>query len=254
MGKNKDAPSLADIQRMLQDAVVSRDRQAPAIGDWIEVISPGPTPAERIAVYGDGWFLRLEESLRDDYPEVVARLGDARWEELLHDYLRTNPSSEPSIARASDRLPEYLVLWDASLKDTEIEELAVLERAIYNVFGTQDAQIWKVDELATMSDDEAEVLRFELQPSVSLFAFNWNAVDLSNEDVEPKKIAQKAVVYREGFSAKAVTVSDQEYTFLLRIKSCPLLTDLIGEFEGSNWMQWLARFAANGILCKQKSE
>ena len=254
MGKNSDVPNLAQVQKMLQDAVVSRDRKAPAIGDWIEVISPGPTPSERIAVYGDGWYLRLEESLRDDYPEVVARLGDERWEKLLHDYLRAHPSSDPSIARASDRLPEYLVQWDASLKNTEVPELAVLERAIYNVFGAKDAEIWKVDELATMNDDEAEVLRFELQPSVSLFAFKWNAVDLSNDEVEPSQVGQNAIVYREGFSAKTVAVTDQEFAFLSRIKTGPLLTDLITEFEGSDWMQWLARFAADGILCKQKSE
>ena len=247
-------PTLKDIQSWLQEAVTSPQLTTQRAESLVAVTTQGPKPTERIGVYSEGWFLRLEESLLDDYPRVSEKLGEEKWEALLHSYLRRCPSSTFNIADVGDRLPGFMVEWDPSLKATYLCDLAVLERAIYKVRSIEDSEVWDIQELQTLSLEEAEVLRFELTAGVQLFEFEWNVDAIEWKDLAPEKGARPVVVYRDDYSPTYQDLEIEQLAFLKRVAEKPLLTELVAEFQGSHWMQWLAQFAADGVLRRQKSE
>jgi hypothetical protein len=248
----KNSPSLKDIQLWIQSAMTSQSLTSPEAEALIETNSNGLSPAERIGVYAEGWFLRLEESLRDDYPRLaqkfVEMFGEEKWRELLNDYLRQCPSSNFNIAVAGDRLPGFLAEWEVQLKSTYLCDLAMLERAIYKIRGIPDFEIWNVAELQTLSMAEAETLRFELTNGVQLFEFDWNVDAVEWKDLPAEKVYRPVVVYRHDFSPTYQDLEPDQFLFLKRLEEKPLLTELVSELEGHNWMQWLAEFAADGII------
>jgi hypothetical protein len=57
----------------------------------------GASAEQRIAVYIRGYFARLVECLRDDYPAVAFALGPASFDALCTDFIESHPPASPSL-------------------------------------------------------------------------------------------------------------------------------------------------------------
>ncbi len=241
------ASSLRDIQNQLQSAVTGDGKSTELAISFIVAGTTGPSAQERIKVYADGWYLRLEESLRDDYPAVARRMSEREWEALIKAYIRAHPSSSYTVAKAGDQFPSFLA--EAGPEKSWLPDLALLERSIYQARSVEDTTVWDVADLNSLSLDEAESLRFELQPSVKLIESQWNIDELKTaQDQLPKKEFCHILVSRAEYTPTYERITEPQFAFLKKIEARPLLTELIEKNEGNDWMQWLARFAADGII------
>src|SRR5690606_38690453 len=72
MAEHEPPPSLADLQHRFQGYVLGG---SPGIGDAV-VADDDASRARRLAIYADGYALRLDEALRADYRGLHAMLGD----------------------------------------------------------------------------------------------------------------------------------------------------------------------------------
>src|SRR5437763_345037 len=63
------APRLAELQKKLQAAIIAPEVSKRPRLPWVTPMPP-LSPRERVDVYASAWFLRLEESLVDDYGAV----------------------------------------------------------------------------------------------------------------------------------------------------------------------------------------
>ncbi|RYZ69428.1 MAG: DUF2063 domain-containing protein, partial [Proteobacteria bacterium] len=214
---------------------------------WIDLANKQMTAEERTEVYSDAWFMRIEESLAEDFPKFRETVDDEEWDQLVRSYLKAHPSSSYTLARTGDKLPAFLS------QKPEIEswqaDLALLEKAIYKSSGAANIAVWDVAELERMNPDDVETLKFVIQPAVSLISSDWNIFELQEDsEAPPTRSATAVLVYREGFNVKTRKLEAEEFQFLKKIEDGATLVELIESFPENAWLPWLVSAAASGVI------
>lgn len=120
---SRDVPSLDRIQRWLQsvimhplgvaagvDSAEARSQIDVAASDVEQVIerSQSLTSLERLEVYGNAYYGRLLECLREEYPALNHAAGDETFQTWAFGYLQAHPSCSYTLAQLGARFPDYL--------------------------------------------------------------------------------------------------------------------------------------------------
>lgn len=247
--KRSHAPTLAELQKTLA-LVVNGSAKADdhsLAQSWIDLAGQTISAKERLDVYADAWFMRLEESLAEDFPKVRARFEAGEWEALVKDYFAQFPSQSFTLARAGDAFPAFLS--EKCQVPRWLADIALFEKALYKALSARDVDVWNVAELQTFGEEKLEALSFELQPSVTLIESKWNVFD---PDVEfgsnPDSIESFVVVYRDGFTPTSRSLAADEFEFLKQVANKATLGELAGEFQETNWLEWLSEAASEGLI------
>ncbi len=197
-------PTLDEIQRWLQAVIThpagvtagiecDEARQQVDIGSAAvaEVIRPSRSQSslERLAVYGNAYYLRLLECLREFFPCLVDALGRETFDQFAVAYLQRHPPESYTLQRLADRFAAFLdetrpardSAWAGFVVD-----LARLESAIEQVFHAPgpepdpwpDQNTSATDAAATplAAQSPAEwtaVARLTPSPGLTLLAFAW---------------------------------------------------------------------------------
>ena len=66
------------------------------------------TPVERVEIYANGYFYRILDVLKEDYPAALAVVGADNFHNLATGYLIDYPPTEPSIYYAGQHFARYL--------------------------------------------------------------------------------------------------------------------------------------------------
>lgn len=250
----KPSPSLRDVQKFLLEFVTVTGGPQKAIPlappSWIMEASSGPTRRERLAIYAEGWYLRLEESLRDDYPALHRSLGLERWQAVVMTYMRKHPSRSFTLSRFGDALPDFLAATDAIPATRWQIDLAMLERAYYKARIAANPKPWALDELKKATPETVANLTFELQPGVSLLSSAWkiNEFRLNKSLAKPENIPQRLLVYRKGLQRHVRSLEASEYDFLNNVAIGISLGEIIDTLEDPRWLSWLNQASASGLL------
>lgn len=152
--------ALAELQRAMRDAL-HHDRPEALITAIVP--EAARTREAAVAVYANMYRARLLDSLREDFPGVADRLGQAFFERVALTHVRRCPSRHPSLAflgRGFDETLEGLGL---------VEEAAVarVELAHNEAFWAPDAPTIDAPALGALGDDlGSAVLR--LHPSLQI--------------------------------------------------------------------------------------
>src|SRR5229473_831951 len=87
--------NLVETQRLFWEALrgESRDVEACFLG------TPDLGAAERVRIYSDMFVWRQVDALREDFPEVAARLGEDGFFRLARAYVLAHPSEHPDLGR-----------------------------------------------------------------------------------------------------------------------------------------------------------
>ena len=147
-----DEPTLAALQRWLQAVIThpagvqagiesdaARRQIAVAANGIDSVVLPSSRQSslERLAVYGNAYFLRLLECLRDLFPCLTDAIGRETFDQFAAAYLAGHPPTSYTLQRLADRFAEFLAETQPS-QDADwsgfVVELAQLEGAIEQVF------------------------------------------------------------------------------------------------------------------------
>lgn len=89
-------------------------------------------PNECVAVYQNAYFMRILESMEEDFPKAREILGDEPFSQLVREFLREIPSKYWTLAQVGERLPEFVLSsrWNAEcpslLNTVRLEWLAIL--------------------------------------------------------------------------------------------------------------------------------
>ncbi|MGZ3698589.1 MAG: HvfC/BufC family peptide modification chaperone [Bdellovibrionota bacterium] len=224
----KSAPTLRELQKSFRAAITASDARL------LTSVEPLPplSRAARVEIYAQAWFLRLEESLLDDFPLVAEKLGAKKFSSLLKPYLRKHPSRTYTLALVGEKFPEFL---RARGQPRWIVDLARLERAQYRVFSAVNALPW---DASTLSRIPPVRLRMELQPSVELLEVRSKEGALAHY-----------VVYRDGWSLKTEKLSSAQYRVLLGAQKRATLSALLKR-SGDNpaFGRWIAQWCSTSVL------
>lgn len=161
------------VQQQLQHYILSGNS---AIGSSIVDLAPLPIET-RLAIYGDGYRLRLVESLAISYPALYAYLGTDEFNTLCLAYINSHPSPHRSIRWYGDELAQFVThYYDQNYQF--LAELADFEWAMTLAFDARDECLLTLNDVARLSAESWPDLVFRLHPSLQLVQHYWNSIHL----------------------------------------------------------------------------
>jgi hypothetical protein len=195
------APEAVDVS--LAD-LAARDPGLVPLAGWIRAADEA-TAIERLNVYANGYFFRLQGILRDDYPKLAQLVGAAHFQNLATGYLLAFPSRNPSVRHIGRDLAAYLDGHELTATWPILPDLARLEWARGEAFDAADAPAVGEAALAAVPPDRWPLVRLRLQPALRLLRLAhpvhrvWLALEKGDPPPEIAAAPTAVVVWRRGF-------------------------------------------------------
>jgi Putative DNA-binding domain len=143
------------------------------------VVGTNKVPVDiRLSIYGDGYKLRLIESLAATFPVLAELLGEADFSTLGARYVEAHDSTFASIRFYGDAMPDFLANAPDYAAAPILAELARWEWAMAAVFDAADAEPVDTSAVASVSPEDWSELRFSWSPSVQVLELQWNVPEL----------------------------------------------------------------------------
>jgi hypothetical protein len=169
-----DSPSLRALQQRFH-ALVTAPESVPTLLDKgrVTVAELGELvrgdarlpAAERLDIYANMYFFRIRDVLRDDYPQLVALIGDDAFHNLATDFLAVHPPTHFSLRNAGLPLPQFLDGHALGERFPFIADLARLERQRLEVFDAADAPLMTMESVRARPPDSFAALPLQLMPA-----------------------------------------------------------------------------------------
>ncbi len=160
-------PDLGSLQRWFQAVITNPDGvEARAEFEGLvceQLVRPGVrlTERESVAIYHRMYFARLVEVLEVEFPALRALLGAEEFRRTARDYLAMHPPSDPNLDRLGRDLPVHLSRTDAGFP----ADLALVERAIHEVFDAPAAEPLTAEDLAALPEADGPRSSLRLIPA-----------------------------------------------------------------------------------------
>jgi len=135
-------------------------------------------PVDRLDIYADMYFYRLRDCLAEDFPKVAALIGDARFHNLVTDYLLANPSSHFSLRELGRALPGFVATHPLAAEIPLLPDLARLEWERLDVFDEADAEPLSRQRLLDDGGAHPEQFPVALVPSARLIRVDTSVLGL----------------------------------------------------------------------------
>ncbi|MCV6623167.1 MAG: DNA-binding domain-containing protein [Cellvibrionaceae bacterium] len=217
---------------------------------------------QRLAIYSNGYRLRLKETLAVDHDVLASYMGDEAFDELCNSFVEANPSQNKSLRYFAETLPDFLAEHYAQYP--QLAELAAFERRLMFSFDAADAEPLAADFLQQLAPEDWPACRFSWHPSLQIFDCQFNVVpiwqELKQEQAPPAPIEQRSrwAIWR---NAERLT----QFTSLMGVEiallqslangdnlshACEQLLDYISEEEIPSFLHSrLQNYISNGMLC-----
>ncbi len=187
-----------------------------------EVVLPSAalSPVERLEVYSRMYFLRLRECLAHDFPAVEYALGHAAFDRLARSFLHAHPSRSSNLNRLGRRFPSHVARCRWLPHRRFVAGLARLEWAMVEVFDAEGAPRADVEPLRALPIPRWAGVRFRLDPTVRLLAFDHPVNDFlqafrgGRGPRIPRPRATWTAVYRRDFVVWRMTLTRTMFRLL----------------------------------------
>jgi hypothetical protein len=179
-----EAPSLAELQRRFQAAIVDGSEDVLALIP----ANSRTTNAVLLGVYRHAYAARLVEVVRSAYPLLAQYMGDVAFEAMARRYVAHYPSRHTNARWFASDVPDLLDQEDFTASP-ELRDIALIERQLDLAFDAFDAPVLDLATLAAHPPEAWGGLVFTPHPSAALMTLATNAFDiwlaLKNEEGAP---------------------------------------------------------------------
>lgn len=247
MIRNRSSRDLYQIQQWMQAVIMHPDgvpagmdserarHQIDVHPDQIEEVirrSRRQTSIERMQIYGNAYYARLVECLREEFPALAQTLGQETFDGFAFYYLQKYPSQSYTLAKLGRNFPRYLA--ETRPADTDAPsagptwvdfpiDLATLERLYSEIFdgpGIEGKRILPKADLANIPPERWPEARLIPVPCLRLVSLRYpvhdyiSAVRHQQEANIPEPSRTYLVVTRREFIVRRSAVSRPEYKLL----------------------------------------
>lgn len=165
--------TLFETQKKLQQAFCS-----PELGkvNWAEScasvrVQPPVSVERRIDIYRNGYFVRLGDALRDDFPRLHAALGEENFRLLVPEFLAVHPSRHQNLGELGRPLAEFLESTSNGKRYPLLVDLTKIEWLALEAF-------WADEAGHQAKDIVGEEVKLRLHPSVRFFDSSFPLVKI----------------------------------------------------------------------------
>ncbi len=231
--------------RSLSDAARDHARLLGGAGlDEVMSASERESAEERLAIYRNAYFARLEECLISDYPAVASLLGVEKFAELCVRYVTEHPSQSPNLNAFGRHFSEFLSRQLSS--DPFAAELARLEWALVEAIHSAAGEPLAEEALRAVPPDRLGQLRFRPNPALLVLDFEFAVnryLQAHFRDEAPKRPTRQAshvAVVRVGYQIWRLDLTPAQRTVLGRLQGGAALGEAFGgvDVNPSEAMSW----------------
>ncbi len=260
--------SLRELQGLLKRLIIAPDGVDAALMrvhrdgiDRLIVGGPALEVRQRLEIYANGYFRRLLDCLKEDYPATLAVIGEDAFRTLVSAYLAEHPSDSPSVLGVGRLLPEFIIRHPIASHLPFLGELARLERTLIEVFHAADAPALGAMDLQRVPAEAWPTLRLSLHPAAAMLDCEWPVDELLEPadrgrdcaPLEPRAVT--IVVWRQNDEVYRRRVDRAERTALALIRQtatfgavCEAVAPLLGASAADEIKSMLLRWLHAGLL------
>lgn len=218
-----DAAALHSVQRWMHDALVFPRRVDGDERDALLQGSPSLTSAAGLAIYQRGYFLRIANCMREQFPALCNALGEPLFNDFVADYIRDKPPESHTLYDLGRRFPDWLGEnrpdrdLPAAGREAWIDfmiDLARFERQVFAMFDApgHEGKPFAVPDLPDQ--------RLRLQPCFDLGAYAfpvaayYHSVRLKQPAPLPPAERSFAALARTDYVTRTVPLTETQFLFL----------------------------------------
>lgn len=260
----KREPSLRDVQRWMRSRISPHDASGTPMQTPGGLLRPqrGTPGNERLAVYAEGYRVRMREALLEMYPAVAHVLGDQAFGGLAQGYATRHPSRDYNLSMVGRHLPEFLATAPSAESLPFLADLAALEWLVCQAFHAFEQPPVAPDAFASLAPERADRLTLCFQPSVGLVASRWPILDVWESrrtphgqiNIDLADRPQRVLVARAGLQVRCELLDAPQYALLEGLRSgrtlgeaCAALAPLPG-VEALPIAAWFTRWVHEGLI------
>jgi len=199
---------------------------------------------DRLAIYGNAYYARLEEALQGDFEAIHTLLGDDEFSELCRRYIDCYPSRFFTLRWFGQYMPDFLRSNDPYCKHEFLYEMSLLEWRFTDAFDAVDTPVIGESDIAQVPPEHWPTMSVSLHPSVSWFVYHWNILPVWKAIKDEKevpvlmKLAEPEIclVWRDGLLTKYRTLTAKEVVVIEAVS------------EGKNFSEWCERLIESGEI------
>lgn len=185
---------------------------------------------DRLNIYANMYFYRILDSLKEDFPSILEKLGDDGFHNLITEYLVAYPPTHYSLRYAGQHLADFLT--GHRVQDDELANMARFEWAQLEAFDAADAALLTESDLQKIPPDQWPGLQLKFHPSVQLVAHDHH------------------VVWRRDLKVVHRIADDVEWHLLSQIRSGCEFADLCEGVSPEVILSYLLTWISQGLLAK----
>ena len=225
---------------------------------------PGMASVDRIDVYANMYFFRILDVLKDDFPVLLALVGDDAFHNLVTDYLLVHPSRHWSLRWVGERLPAFLHDHEVARAAPHLADVAALEWALHDAFDAADGPLLQAEALAMLAPEDWPELTLALDPSVRLLDLAtpatriWQRVKAGDE-VDARESGRCCVrVWRKEMRVFHKTIAPSEHAALRAVGQGVAFAEVCERSAAAEpgdaatrVVGWVRDWLADGLLAAQ---
>ncbi|MCC9606871.1 DNA-binding domain-containing protein [Blastopirellula sp. JC732] len=276
---------LAKLQRWMQSVISCPGGVSAGIDasrQWIDVASDQVeqviersekrTSLQRLQVYGNAYFARLVECMREQFPALCETLGQELFDGFALDYLDKRPSTSYTLSRLADQFVEHLEATRPTSDGGEpgwadfLIDLASFEWSVAQTFdgpGVEQSGVISPEDLAQVSPDQWPDCKLIAAPCLNLHAYRFPVNDyftqfrsgqtLTIPPAEPTWLA----LSRRDYIVRRVPLEQGEFLLLHSLMTGESVGDAIEQAAeqaadldalARQLPDWFRRFAREGFF------
>jgi Putative DNA-binding domain len=245
---------------------------APEALEQVVTRSRALSAADRLAVYGNAYYARLLECLREQYPVLAKTVGEEVFDDFAFGYLQRYPSRSYTLNELGRLFPDYLAETcprdegDGGWPDFLID-LATLEWTYDEVFdgpGVEGQPLLTAEQLTALSPDRWPEARLVFVPCFRTLALRYpvheyyRAVRDDEEAVPPGPAATFLAITRQNYTVRRYPLARPEYELLLALTAGQPVGQVVAaaaekaetdlDAFAEELRGWFARWTAEGFI------
>ena len=269
----REAPQLDRLERWMYTVITHPDGakagiNANSIQNLEQTVLPSDelTPLDRISIYANMYFWRLNEVISNEYPTVSHLLGEELFNKIVKDYVTHHPSTNYNLNQLSNKFPLYLLNEAKELPHQQfVSAVATVERAMEDVFDARHVERIPMETLQTIPAEKWADIHLQFNPALCLLELDYpvNAYMTAVREDRHMDIPQPektfVVVYRCNYKVWRDDLDQDRYLLLSRLKggetlgaaleACALLPDVDIDKLTGNLGKWFKEWAAEEFFC-----
>jgi len=210
---------------------------------------------ERIRIYKDNVILTLTDTLKNRHMAVLNLVGEDFFKYMANEFIKQNPSKSGNLDEYGANFYEFIASFQPAANLPYLPDVAHLEWLMHLAYFASDCGAIDKTKLSQVPPEKIDQIKFEIHPSANFISskypidniYNFSLGKLDGE-ININERGAKILVYRYEYEVKFLSLTDDEYSFLIAINNNNNLYQAFENTANIDIGSAINKFVNNGVF------